>query len=70
MSQVSTGSLKLLRLPAVMEMTGLGQSTVYQLVREKKFPPPTRVAVPRMSVWSSDVTEKWVQDQLSEGRGA
>ena len=70
MSQISNSSVKLLRMPAVMEMTGLGQSTVYQLVREKKFPPPTRVAVPKMTVWSSDVIEKWVQDQLSEGRGA
>ena len=70
MSQISNSSVKLLRMPAVMEMTGLGQRTVYQLVREKKFPPPTRVAVPNMTVWSSDVIEKWVQTQLSEGRGA
>ena len=29
MSQISNSSVKLLRLPAVMEMTGLGRSTVY-----------------------------------------
>ena len=66
MSQVSNSNVRLLRMPAVMEITGLGQSTVYQLVREKKFPPPTRVAVPRMSVWPSDGIDKWVQDQLVE----
>ena len=69
MSQVSTGSVKLLRLPAVMEMIGLGRSTVYHLVQAKKFPQPTRVAVPKMTVWSSDVIEKWVQTKLNEGRG-
>ena len=50
MSQVSNASVKLLRLPAVMEMTGLGRSTVYHLVQAKKFPQPTRVAVPKMTV--------------------
>ena len=69
MSQISNSSVKLLRLPAVMEMTGLGRSTVYHLVQAKKFPQPTRVAVPKMTVWPSDVIEQWVQDQLSEGRG-
>ena len=70
MSQVSNASVRLLRLPAVMEMTGLGRSTVYQLVREKKFPEPVHVVVPKMTVWPSDKIEQWVQDQLSEGRGA
>ena len=69
MSQVSNASVKLLRLPAVMEMTGISESSVYRLVREKKFPQPVRIAVPKMTVWASDVIEQWVQDQLSEGRG-
>ena len=64
MSQVSNSSVKLLRLPAVMEMTGISESSVYRLVREKKFPQPVRVAVPKMTVWPSDVIDKWVQDQL------
>ena len=67
MSQVSNSSVKLLRLPAVMEMTGLGRSTVYQLVREKKFPEPVHVVVPKMTVWPSDKIEQWVQTQLDEG---
>ena len=67
MSQISNSSVKLLRLPAVMEMTGLGRSTVYHLVQAKKFPQPTRVAVPKMTVWPSDVIERWVQDQLDRG---
>ena len=67
MSQVSNSSVKLLRLPAVMEMTGLGRSTVYQLVKEKKFPEPVHVAVPKMTVWPSDVIEQWVQEKLDGG---
>ena len=64
MSQISDSSVRLLRLPAVMEMTGISESSVYRLVREKKFPQPVRVAVPKMTVWPSDVIDKWVQDQL------
>ena len=67
MSQVSNSSVKLLRLPAVMEMTGISESSVYRLVREKKFPQPVHVAVPKMTVWPSDVIEQWVQDQLGGG---
>ena len=70
MSQVSNNSVKLLRLPAVMEVTGISRSSVYRLVQENKFPKPVHVAVPKMTVWPSDVIEQWVQDQLSEGRGA
>ena len=67
MSQISNSSVKLLRLPAVMEMTGLGRSTVYKLVQAKKFPEPVRVAVPKMTVWPSDVIEQWVQEKLDGG---
>ena len=67
MSQVSNNAVKLLHLPAVMKMTGISQATVYRLVREKKFPQPVRVAVPKMTVWPSDVIEQWVQTQLDEG---
>jgi prophage regulatory protein len=67
MSQISNGSVKLLRLPAVMEMTGISRSSVYRLVQENKFPKPVHVAVPKMTVWPSDVIEQWVQTQLDEG---
>ena len=59
-----TNSVRLLRLPAVVEMTGMSRRTVYRLVREKKFPQPVRVPVPKMSVWPSDKIEQWIQDQL------
>ena len=67
MSQISDSSVRLLRLPAVMEMTGISESSVYRLVQEKKFPKPVHVAVPKMTVWPSDVIEQWVQDQLGGG---
>ena len=67
MSQVSNASVKLLRLPAVMEMTGISRSSVYRLVQENKFPKPVPVTVPNMTVWPSDKIDQWVQDQLADG---
>ena len=66
MSQVSNSSVKLLRLPAVMEMTGLGGSTVWQLVREQRFPEPIRMVTPKITVWPSDKVQRWVLDQLPD----
>ena len=60
---------KLLRLPAVMEMTGISESSVYRLVREKKFPQPIHVAVPKMTAGVSDDIENWIEEQIEKDRG-
>ena len=69
MSQISNGSVKLLRLPAVMEMTGISRSSVYRLVQENKFPKPAHVAVPKMTAWVSDDIENWIEEQIEKDRG-
>ena len=46
-----------LRMPTVMRMTGLGRSTIYRLIAERKFPSPVRLG-PRAVAWrSSDLDE-------------
>ena len=32
-----------LRMPTVMRMTGLGRSTIYRLIADRKFPSPVRL---------------------------
>ena len=64
MSQVGTNSVRLLRLPAVMDLTGMSRTTVYRLVGEKRFPQPVRLSDPKMSVWPSDKIDQWIQAQL------
>lgn len=46
------------RMPAVMRMTGLGRSTIYRLVAEKRFPAPVRLAA-RAVAWRSADIEQW-----------
>lgn len=51
-----------LRMPTVMRITGLGRSTIYRLIAERKFPRPVRLG-PRVVAWRSCDLDEW-----SEGR--
>jgi prophage regulatory protein len=49
---------RLLRLPAVMEVTGLARSTVYRLIAERTFPAPVKLAK-RAVGWRQDDLREW-----------
>lgn len=50
---------KFLRLPQVMELTGLAKSTVWLWVKEGKLPKPTKLS-PRVSVWKESEIMAWI----------
>jgi prophage regulatory protein len=60
----------LLRLPAVMRLTGLGRSTIYRLVAEQRFPGPVRLAA-RAVAWRRSDLELWSESRpaATEGSG-
>jgi prophage regulatory protein len=47
-----------MRLPVVMRITGLGRSTIYRLIAEKRFPRPVQLAT-RAVGWRSTDLERW-----------
>lgn len=47
-----------LRMAAVMHMTGLGRSTIYRLMAERKFPSPVRLG-PRAVAWRRTDLDEW-----------
>ena len=49
---------KFYRMPMVIEITGLGRSTIYRLIAENKFPEPVRVGN-RAVAWRQSDLEKW-----------
>ncbi|MGZ5652328.1 MAG: helix-turn-helix transcriptional regulator [Usitatibacter sp.] len=49
---------RLLRLPAVLRVTGLGRSTVYKMVAEHTFPAPVRLSK-RAVGWRHDDVRQW-----------
>lgn len=51
---------KMLRLPAVIEVTGLSQSTIWRREREGTFPRRRRVG-PNAVAWREDEIRDWVE---------
>jgi prophage regulatory protein len=45
-------------MPAVIRMTGLGRSTIYRLIAERKFPSPVRLG-PRAVAWRRADLDQW-----------
>lgn len=54
----------LLRLPAVLEATGLGRSTVYRMIAEHAFPAPVKLAK-RAVGWRDDDVRRWASARPS-----
>lgn len=52
-------SEKLLRLPQVMEMTGLARSTVWLWVKKNKLPQPIKLSE-RVTVWKESTLVEWI----------
>ena len=49
-----------LRMPSVMQMTGLGRSTIYRLMAQQQFPCPVRLGV-RAVAWRRSELDVWSQ---------
>jgi len=60
----------LLRLPRVEAATGYKRSTIYRLIKERKFPSPITLAGGRAAAWLEDEINQWIQDRISESRKA
>lgn len=49
---------RLLRLPAVLQATGLARSTIYRMVAEHTFPSPVRLSK-RAVGWRHEDVRQW-----------
>ena len=61
MATTST-SIRMLRLPAVCELTGIGRDTIYRLARAGNFPKPRKITE-RCSAWRLDELEAWMDSR-------
>lgn len=52
---------RLLRLPAVIEITGLKKSSIYIGAKKGTFPKPVKLGS-RAVAWRSAEIEKWIHD--------
>ena len=58
---------KILRLPIVLDRTGLSRSTVYQRVMEGRFPRPVSLGA-RVVGWVETEVEEWIACQIEASR--
>lgn len=57
--------MPLISLKTVAEQTSLSATTIRDLVREGKFPPPVRLPARRVA-WSADEVSAWISERLAE----
>jgi prophage regulatory protein len=61
---------QLLRLPAVLEATGLARSTLYRFVKNGAFPRPIKIGGSRAAVWLRSAVRAWIQERIQAGVAA
>lgn len=54
---------KLFRLPQVLEITGLGRSTIYVKIKAGEFPAPINLG-PRSVAWRSTDVTGWIDSRI------
>jgi len=57
---------RILRLPAVKDATGLGRTTIYELMNQGRFPKSRRIAGAHAVGWDSLEIQAWIGAQLGE----
>ncbi|MEX1221773.1 MAG: AlpA family transcriptional regulator [Idiomarina sp.] len=57
--------MRLIRLPQVKDMTGLGRSSVYKLMAENSFPKPVTL-IGRASAWVESEVIEWIEERVAE----
>ena len=67
MEQRTNPPTRFLRLPEVMERTGLSRSTIYVRLAEGRFPRPVALGG-RAVGWIEAEIEEWVAERIAESR--
>ena len=67
-SRAIPDNARFLRLPAVMEVTGLKQSTLLGCVKAGEFPRPVSLSR-RCVAWVRADVDKWVDSRIAAGAG-
>jgi len=57
-----------LRRPAVEAVTGLGRSTIYQMMSDGRFPKSVRIGR-RAVAWTAEEVQAWLEERIAERSG-
>jgi prophage regulatory protein len=68
-SSSTTEDVSFLRLPEVKLVTGLSKSSLYALIRAKRFPAPVQLG-PRTVAWVRSEIKQWAAERITASRTA
>ena len=57
--------MRVLKVPQVLEQTGLGRSSLFQAVQEGRFPKQVKIG-PRSVGWVEDEVQEWIKERVAE----
>ena len=63
------GDVTFMRLPEVKAVTGLGKTSIYELIRDKSFPAPIHLG-PRAVAWVRSEVRQWAVERVHASRSA
>jgi prophage regulatory protein len=59
--------MRLIRLASVIDKVGLKKSKIYDLIKNDKFPRPTKIS--GASAWLDTEIDNWIIQQVAASRG-
>jgi prophage regulatory protein len=65
MTHTATNPAQLLRLPEVISRTGLGRSTIWNLIARGRFPKQVKLSE-RSSAWVDTEVDHWINSRITE----
>ena len=69
-TNVGNEHLRLLRLPSVLDKTGLSKSSLYEKIASEHFPKPVRLGTDAKSVaWPEHEVDQWIHDAIRRRGG-
>ena len=61
--------LAILRLPEVKRLTGLGRSSIYQMIKDGVFPRPVSLSL-RAVGWTAGDIRLWLEARINNGKSS
>ena len=58
----------LIKLKAVINMTGLSRSSIYALIQKRAFPEPVKLSE-RSSAWVVSEVQEWIESKIASSAG-
>ena len=69
MKNLSEETVRALRLPQVLERTGLSKTQVYRLIQRGQFPLPARLSE-RVVAWNESDVSAWLEHRFGQVGGS